>query len=226
MLTSFRGGGLECSLPPVAPPMADRPTSPRDRIDIGPSVPRTRWPFLSWLAKKIVRLLGWRFDVHVPDHAKLVVLAGPHTSNVDGFFVILSIIALELRVGLFVKHTAFKGLLGRFLRSVGAIPIDRSAPGGVIGQTVTAFSTEEQLMVALAPEGTRRRVDKWKRGFHLIASGAKVPIVCSYLDYGRKVIGTGLIIENTSDFETDLAKVQDFYRDITPHTPENFSTGD
>src|ERR1700741_446902 len=141
-------------------------------IDIGPRVPRTSpHPFLSWLAQKLLSWMGWRLDVHFADEPKLVVLAAPHTSNWDGLLAMLTIVATELKLGLFVKHTAFdKPLIGGLLRTFGAIPIDRRASGGVIGQTVEAFKTRDQLLIGLAPEGTRKRVDKWKRGFYLIAN--------------------------------------------------------
>ena len=71
--------------------------------------------------------------------------------------------------------------------------------------------------------GTRKRVEKWKRGFHLIASGAQAPMVCAYIDYARKVVGTGPGIPPGGDYAGDLATIQAFYRTITPKRPENFS---
>ena len=193
-------------------------------IDIGPRVPRARHPLLRWLARRLLSLLGWSLDIHLPDEPRLVVLAAPHTSNWDGVFAVLAILALELRMGLFVKHTAFENRwIGPILRRVGAIPIDRRASGGVVGQTVEAFKARPELLIGLAPEGTRRRVDTWKRGFHLIAREASVPIICAYLDYGRKVVGTGLRLSASGDYARDLEAIQAFYRTITPRRPENFS---
>lgn len=194
-------------------------------IDIGPRVPRTsHHPFLSWLARRILSWMGWRLEVHLPDEPKLVVLAAPHTSNWDGLFAMLTIVAIEVRLGLFVKHTAFDSrIVGGLLRKFGAIPIDRRAPGGTIGQTVDAFRTREQLLIGLAPEGTRKRVDKWKRGFYLIATEAKAPIVCAYVDYASRTVGTGLRLMPSGNYEHDLEAIQAFYRTITPKCPENFS---
>jgi 1-acyl-sn-glycerol-3-phosphate acyltransferase len=192
-------------------------------IDIGPRVPRSAHPLLRRLAAGLLSLLGWRLDIHIPDEPRLVVLAAPHTSNWDGVLAVLTILALELRIGLFVKHTAFNSRwVGGILRKVGAIPIDRRAPGGVIGQTVDAFKARSELVIGLAPEGTRKRVDKWKRGFHLIATEAQVPIVCAYLDYGRKVVGTGLTLRTSGDYARDLEAIQAFYRTVVPKRPENF----
>ena len=164
-------------------------------IDIGPRVPRASHPVLRRIAAALLRLAGWRLDVHFPDEPKLVVLGAPHTSNWDGVLAVFAVLALELRIGIFVKHTAFNSpLIGDILRGVGAVPIDRSAPGGIVAQTVAAFRERPQMVIAIAPEGTRRRVDKWKRGFHLIAQEAGVPMVLAYIDYRRKVVGTGFIV--------------------------------
>jgi len=192
-------------------------------IDIGPRVPRSPHRLLRWGALRVLDLLGWRIEVRLPDEPRMVILAAPHTSNWDGVLAVLTILALELRMGLFVKHTAFKGFIGRILHRVGAIPIDRSAPGGVVAQTVDAFRTRPDLLIGMAPEGTRQRVQKWKRGFYLIAQDARVPIVCAYIDYSRKVVGTGLTLKASGDYAKDLEAIQAFYRTIVPKRPENFS---
>ena len=192
-------------------------------IDIGARVPRTSHPLLSRVALRLLALAGWRLDVHLPDEPRLVVLAAPHTSNWDGLLAMVAIVALQIRLALFIKHTAFEGILGGPLRKFGAMPIDRRAPGGIVGQTVQAFRDREQLLIGIAPEGTRKRVDKWKRGFYLIANEAQVPVVCAYVDFGRKVIGTGLTLRTTGDYARDLEAIQAFYRTITPKRPENFS---
>jgi 1-acyl-sn-glycerol-3-phosphate acyltransferase len=191
-------------------------------IEIGARVPRRPHRVLRWLALRLLDLMGWRLEVRIPDEPRLVILAAPHTSNWDGLLAILAMLALELRLGLFVKHTAFTGILGRLLHRVGALPIDRAAPGGIIGQTIGAFGSRPALLIGIAPEGTRQRVEKWKRGFHLIAAGAGVPILCAYIDYRRKVVGTGPLLNATGDYAADLEAVQAFYRTITPRAPERF----
>jgi len=191
-------------------------------IEIGARVPRTSHPLLSRIAQRLLALGGWRLDIHIPDEPRLMVLAAPHTSNWDGLLAMVAIVALQIRLALFIKHTAFEGVLGGPLRKFGALPIDRRAPGGVVGQTIQAFREREQLLIGMAPEGTRKPVEKWKRGFYLIADAAQVPVVCAYVDFGRKVIGTGLVLRTTGDYARDLAEIQAFYRTITPKRPENF----
>jgi 1-acyl-sn-glycerol-3-phosphate acyltransferase len=192
-------------------------------VSIGARVPRGHHPLLQWLGLRLLRLAGWRLDVQLPDEPKLVVIGAPHTSNWDGYYGVLAICAMGLRLNVFAKHSMFWPPLGSLLRHVGFIPLDRTAPGGVVAQTVEAFRTHPQLLIGLAPEGTRGRVEKWKRGFHLMAQGAQVPIVCAYLDYARKVVGTGLVLMPSPDYAADLERIQAFYRTITPRHPENFA---
>ena len=193
-------------------------------MDIGHQVPRSRRPFRRWLGKLILHSLGWQLDVKLPDVPKMVVLAAPHTSNWDFVFAVATIFALDLRMNLFAKHTLFKWPWGGFFRWAGLMPVDRRAANGVVGQTTQAFAEHPQLMIGLAPEGTRKRVVSWKSGFWQIARGAQIPIVCAYVDYRRKVVGIGTVLMPGEDFAADLATIQAFYRTITPHTPANFAT--
>lgn len=194
-----------------------------DIVEIGARVPRTHFRFGQWLAQRLLQLFGWHLEIRFPDEPKMVVLAAPHTSNWDGFFAIIATIAMNLKLGLFVKHSMFRRPFRGLLNTLGAIPINRNAAGGLVGQTVQAFREQPQLLIGLAPEGTRGHTVKWKRGFYLIALEAQVPIICAYLDYRRKVAGTGLMLNPTGDYPADLEKIQAFYRTITPKHPGNFS---
>lgn len=195
----------------------------RDQVEIGDRVPRTHFRFARWLALKLLHGFGWHLQMRFPDEPKMIVLAAPHTSNWDGFFAIIALIAMNLKLGLFVKHSMFRWPFSGLLNTFGAIPINRTAAGGLVGQTVQAFREQPQLLIGLAPEGTRGHAAKWKRGFYLIALEARVPIVCAYLDYQRKVAGTGLTLMPTGNYASDLEKIQAFYRTVTPKRPENFS---
>jgi 1-acyl-sn-glycerol-3-phosphate acyltransferase len=193
-------------------------------VDIGPRVPRAAHPVLRWVALRLLGLLGWRLEVRFPDEPKFIILGAPHTSNWDGVIGVLAMLAMELRLALYVKHTAFHSpVVGDILRGLDAFPVDRTAPGGVVAQTVAAFRERPQLVIAIAPEGTRKRVEKWKRGFYLIAREAGVPMVLAYLDYGRKVVGTGPVLRASGDYARDLEAIQAFYRTIQPRRPGNFN---
>ena len=85
------------------------------------------------------------------------------------------------------------------------------------------FNRSEQLIVGLAPEGTRKKVDRWKQGFYYIAVGANIPIVLSYMDYKKKEAGVGKIIYPSGELEKDLQIIEDFYKTINPKIPELYN---
>lgn len=193
------------------------------KMSLGLHVPQTRRPIRRALARLLLRALGWKLDVTLPDVPKMVVIAAPHTSNWDGWYAVLTIFALDLRIALFAKHTLFRWPFGPLARWMNFLPVDRRAAGGMVAQTQAAFAQRKQLVVGIAAEGTRQRVEQWKSGFWQIARAAQVPLVCAYLDYGRKVVGIGPVFMPSEDYAQDLARIQAFYRTITPHTPENFA---
>lgn len=194
-----------------------------DRIEIGATIPRWHNRFLYWLGRTILRSAGWRIDVRLPDLPKMVIIAAPHTSNWDFVFGMAAVLTLQVRLHWYAKHTLFQGWYGGFFRWLGGLPVDRSAPGGVVEQTTRAFAERPQLIIAIAPEGTRSRRERWKHGFYHMARGANVPVVAAYIDYRRREVGIGPVFTPTGDWAADMKPVFDFYRGIQPRRPENFA---
>lgn len=189
----------------------------------GLQIPRWGNPITEWIGKGVLRLFGWRLDVTLPDTPKMIVILAPHTSNWDFVFGLAAILALRVRVHWFGKHTLFTPLFRGLLTKLGGIPLDRSAAGGVVGQTAQRFRQEKQLVIGLSPEGTRSLAPKWKSGFYQIAHAAHVPIVPAYLDYQTRTVGLGPTLIPSGDYATDLEILQSFYRGITPKRPDNFA---
>lgn len=192
-------------------------------MEIAPEIPRWGNSFSRWFGKSVLRLFGWKLDVVLPKQPKMVVIAAPHTSNWDFVFGLAAILALQIRLHWFGKHTIFREPFKGLLIKLGGIPIDRTASVGVVEQTTQQFRQKPQLLIGLAPEGTRSLAPKWKSGFYQIANAAQVPIVVAYLDYKRKVIGLGPLIFPSGNYAADLEKIQAFYREVTPRKPGNFS---
>lgn len=192
-------------------------------MEIAPEIPRWGNSFSRWLGVTILRLFGWKLDVVLPNQPKMVVIAAPHTSNWDFVFGLAAILALQIRLHWFGKHTIFREPFKGLLVKLGGIPIDRTASVGVVEQTTQQFQQKAQLLIGLAPEGTRSLAPKWKSGFYQIANAAQVPILVAYLDYRRKVIGLGPLVQPCGDYKADLALIQGFYRGIRPRHPENFA---
>jgi len=192
-------------------------------VEVGARVPRIHNRFMIALGRSILWLFGWRMDIRLPDEPRLMVIAAPHTSNWDFVFGMATILAAGLRLNWYAKHTLFAGIWGGFFRALGGVPVDRAAPGGVVTQTAALYKQADQLLIGLAPEGTRSQVTRWKRGFHHIALAASIPVVVAYIDYRLKVVGIGFIFRPTADWDADMKPVFNFYRGITPKRPQDFS---
>jgi len=111
---------------------------------VGASIPRRRSAALRALGRAVLRLLGWRVEGEIPDVPKLVIAVAPHTSNWDFLVGMAAMFALDLRLTFIGKHTLFGGPLAPFLRWMGGVPVDRSSPHGVVGESVRAFESVER----------------------------------------------------------------------------------
>lgn len=175
------------------------------------------------ISNQIISLLGWQVKGKKPEHKKYVLLAAPHTSNWDFPIGRLTNSKLEIDLKVLMKKSWFFFPMGLIMRSLGAIPLDRSKAGTVMDYVVDLFNKNEEFVFAITPEGTRSYVDYWRTGFYYIALKANVPIVCGYLDYKKKETGIGPIIYPTGDAEKDLEKIMIFYRKVSAKYPEKFN---
>jgi 1-acyl-sn-glycerol-3-phosphate acyltransferase len=189
---------------------------------LGPVVPARGNAVSRAIGRTYMSLGGWKFEGAMPNEPKFVVIVVPHTSNWDFTLGTAALFALGFRVSFLGKHTLFKWPLGVFMRWLGGIPVERSVSRDRVTETVGAFKASDQLILAVAPEGTRKLVTQWKTGFYHVALGANVPIVPVAFDYGRKTVRIGPAFRPTGDMEADFAELKSFYRDVVARRPENF----
>ncbi len=179
---------------------------------------------MSWFSKFILKLLGWKLNTQIPENLKkAVVTMAPHTSYHDFWYGRLGFSAYKIKGKFMIKKESFSFPFGGILKALGGIPVDRSNSKSAIQSVEKAFAEREELFLVVTPEGTRKRVNKWKKGFYHIALNANVPIVLGYLDYKNKTGGFGPIMYPSGDFEADFKVIEDFYRDKTAKHPERFN---
>jgi 1-acyl-sn-glycerol-3-phosphate acyltransferase len=174
------------------------------------------------LANLILKLFGWRAVGSLAGQPKCVIVVAPHTSNWDFPVLMLMAITLRLKVAWMGKHTLFRPPFGPIMRWLGGLPIDRSARHNMVEQAVESFRTHDRLLLAIPPEGTRKRAPYWRSGFYHIALGAQVPIALAFADYRRKVGGIAGMIMPSGDIDADMALIRDFYSGIIGKRPEQF----
>ena len=177
---------------------------------------------LRFAVRLILRALGWRMEGEAPQISKYVLIAAPHTSNWDLPLMLAARVEFGVHAAWMGKDTLFRWPFGTLLRALGGIPVDRTSPGNAVVQTSAAILHAERIVVAIPPEGTRNRAEYWKSGFYHIAQSAQVPIVLTYLDYGRKCAGFGPVLDFKLPVNVLMAEAREFYRTVTPKYPDRF----
>lgn len=164
----------------------------------------------SRLARSVLRLGGWRLHFDGLPSRQGVLVIYPHTSNWDFVWGILCKWAMGIPVTFWGKDTLFTTpLLGRWMRWLGGVPVQRDSPQGMVGSMVhkmrEATATGGFCWLAVAPEGTRSAAGGWRLGFYRVAVGADAPVACARLDYGRREVRVQTFLRMSGDMATDFA---------------------
>ena len=175
---------------------------------------------LSWL---VLKLSGWQVINVAPATGSYLIIAAPHTSNWDFPLGIAMAFHLRLRVYFIGKHTLFEGPTGPIMRWLGGIPLNREASKNFVDASIAAFDNNENLIFAIAPEGTRTSVARWKTGFYHMAKGANVPLALAYFDFATRTGGIGKMLKTTENMADDMQVIADFYRPIIAKNPYNYN---
>jgi 1-acyl-sn-glycerol-3-phosphate acyltransferase len=180
-----------------------------------PSIPeafrQARGRFWKAAGRAYLKLSGWRVEGRVPAAPKLVAIVAPHTSNWDFLLGVAVLFGLELRVSWLGKQELFRPPFQRFLRWMGGIPVDRRASRGVVGECAAAFEAAPALLLALAPEGTRKGASQWRSGFYQIAVQAGVPLFPVGFDFHEHVVRFLPEFRPTGDLDADLPRIRSLF---------------
>lgn len=167
--------------------------------------------FLRGLSLFFLKILDWKTVGQLPEESKYVIIIAPHTSNWDVLYGVFVAFTLKLDACYMAKKELFRWPFAPLMKWLGGIPIDRTTSGHTVNQMIQKFNESERFVLAIAPEGTRRKVEYWKSGFYHIAEGAHVPILLGFLDYVGKKGGVGPRIHPAGDIYRDMQTIQDFY---------------
>jgi 1-acyl-sn-glycerol-3-phosphate acyltransferase len=168
----------------------------------------------------LFKLLGWKVIGHLPSEKKYICAIAPHTSNWDVVFGMAARSVLRISNARFLgKSQLFRAPFGGFFRWIGGIPVYRDAKHDMVEQVSAIARGSDEFILAIAPEGTRRKVTKLKTGFWYIAKAANIPVVPVGLDYKRRAVVVGDPIHAT-DIDKDMNALMEFYKGITGKNPE------
>lgn len=168
---------------------------------------------------------GWKAVNAIPhDIRKCVCAVAPHTSVEDFFVGWAYFWSQGLHFKVMVKKEYFDKPLFRWvLNKLGGIAVDRGHQNHLVEQMTEMFNHTDDVFLAICPEATRKKANKWKKGFYVIAEGAKVPIALGFIDFKKRTCGIDTMFYPTGDFEADMAAIYDYYKDIKAKFPEKFN---
>lgn len=180
-----------------------------------------RKPWWQNFSRWILKLIGWQLMDKAPTAPKYVLIGAHHTSNWDWAVGFLMMSGLGLKPRWIGKDALFKGIGGPIMRWLGGIPVVRGAKKNFVRQIADVYESSKELVIAIAPEGTRKYVDHWKTGFYHIATEAKVSVAMGFLDYQKKICGISGHFLPSGDIHADMEILREFYAGVAAKFPEN-----
>lgn len=158
------------------------------------------------------KILKWRIEGAPPMHLnKYIIVVAPHSSNWDFLIGLATRSILGFPSNYLAKSELFRPPYGWIFRKLGGYPVERSRSEHLVDQVIAICNREKQFVIAIAPEGTRGNVEKWKTGFYHIARGAGIPMVLVGLDYKNRIVKWSSPIEATGDFQSVALKIDAFF---------------
>ena len=171
----------------------------------------------------LFRLMGWKSVLNEAIPSKCVFCVAPHTSNWDFVIGIIFYKSIGGTIHFLMKKDWFFFPMNLIFKSLGGVPVDRKKKSSMSEQMVALFHSSENFQLAIAPEGTRKKITKWKTGFYYIALTAGVPITLAYIDYAHKEVGVIKNFYPTGNEKQDIDEIKQYYSHIQAKHPTKFT---
>ncbi|WP_348812416.1 1-acyl-sn-glycerol-3-phosphate acyltransferase [Flavobacterium maritimum] len=167
------------------------------------------------------KLMGWKIEGSIdPDIKKCVMMVMPHTSAHDFYLGIFTRGIVDLEMHWVGKKELFRFPFGFYFKYMGGAPLDRSGGLNKVDSIASIFSKRDVFRLAVAPEGTRKKVNELKTGFYYIALKANVPIIPVAFDFGKKVVKIGSPLMPSGNIEADMLILKKHYKGVKGKIPE------
>ena len=175
---------------------------------------------LQKIGQFFLTITGWKFKGDIPRSDRIILVAGPHTSNWDFLLALAFIFGLNLNVFWIGKHTLFKNGFSKIMRKLGGIPVDRASPELLMNEVSHIVKREQGVIIAISTEGTRKKVERLKSGFLRIAKTTNSQILLAGIDFESKLIHLGKLFQPSGNTESDLLNVHNYFRQFKGKRPE------
>lgn len=144
----------------------------------------------------------------------------PHTHWHDFIIGVLVKWATSLQANYLGKASLFKKPFGFIFTALGGVPVQRDTQNNLVSSTIDIYNSRERFVIALAPEGTRKKVSHWKHGFYHIAKAANIPIVRVIFDFEHKQVSILEPFTVSGNLEKDIAELRSVYSGVKGKIPE------
>lgn len=176
-----------------------------------PEMPSSGNRVTRWIGHSILGAMGWTIKGQFPREKKLIFIGAPHTSNWDLIIALASMLAVGVKASWMMKKEAFFWPLGGLWKKMGGIPIDRKSKNDITTQMADWFASVDQGYLGITPEGTRSKVDKFKKGYLRMAYAANVPVFLIAINGATKEVILDKVMPLTFDTDTDNRKIKAYY---------------
>lgn len=174
-----------------------------------------------WIGRTVLKSMGWKVAGSIPNEKRILIVAAPHTSNWDFVIGMGALLGLNAKIRWIGKHTLFKPGISWFFRWLGGIPVNRKNPASLIEDISNMIKKDRGLMIGVAPEGTRKKINRWKTGFLRIAKTTQSKILFISIDEPSKTIKiASTLFTPTEDKENDLEFVKSYFRNFKGINPD------
>ena len=160
------------------------------------------------------KIIGWRVIGYLPKNEKYIIAVVPHSSYFDLIIAVLIRTYSGLKIKFIGKKELFNPITSYLFKFLGGIPVDRTKNSNIVDEVVELFELGKIKILAIAPEGTRKRVEKWKTGFYYIALKAKLPILMVSFDYTRKEVKINDKFYPSGDIDKDFIELEKKVNDV------------
>lgn len=171
----------------------------------------------------LYKCCGWTKEVTVKHPDKYIICLAPHTSNWDFIVGQLYMRAEGMKINFLMKKEWFTWPLGILFRHIGGIPVFRSKHTSMTDNLSQIAKERKYFKLCITPEGTRKPVTEWKKGFYYIALKANLPILLYGVDYEKKKIVATESFVPTGNVEDDMNHIKQYFKAFKGKKPENFA---
>ena len=174
------------------------------------------------IGSTIMWMIGWKITGQLPNEKKAIIIGAPHTSNWDFIIAMASMLSVGLHFSWMMKKEAFKGPFGALWKKMGGVPIDRHSKNDLTTQMADWFKANDNVWLGITPEGTRSKVDSFKKGYLRIAYAANVPVFIVGLDGKAKEVVLDKVWDLKFDTVIDNRNIKAYYdKTFVGIRPEN-----